>query len=105
MTNIHPSWVKLGGIPLAIMEGKHDDVLDAIQDACKKRTKSLFRKGQKCKLVGTKDITLDGKTVTIIKVNQKSISIGVGTPTTEYGETYYPDGSYNVPPRMLEPLS
>ena len=102
MSGIHPSWVKVGGVPLEIMEGKHDDVLESIQNACKTRLKMRFRKGQKCRLTGTKSVELDGKVVTIIKVNPKSISVGVGDPKTEFGETYYPDGSYNVPPRMLE---
>jgi len=101
---IHPSWVKVGGVPLEIMEGKHDDVLESIQNACKTRLKVRFRKGQKCRLIGTHNVELDGKTVTIIKVNAKSISVGVGDPTNEYGETYYPEGSYNVPPRMLEAM-
>jgi len=101
MSTIHPSWVKVGGVPLEIMEGKHDDVLESIQNACKTRLKMRFRKGQKCRLTGTHNVELDGKTVTIIKVNPKSISVGVGDPVTQYGETYYPEGSYNVPPRML----
>jgi hypothetical protein len=102
---IHPSWVNVGGIPLEIMEGKHDDVLESIQNACRVRLKSKFRKGQKCRLVGTKSVELDGKTVTILKVNPKSISVGVGEPDEAFGGTYYPEGSYNVPPRMLEAIA
>ena len=96
---IHPSWVKVGGIPLEIMEGKHDDVLESIQNACRVRLKDRFRKGQKCRLTGTKSVELDGKIVTILKVNAKSISVGVGEANQWGG---YDAGSYNVPPRMLE---
>jgi hypothetical protein len=89
---IHPSWVKVGGVPLEIMEGKHDDALESIQNACRVRLKSKFRKNQRCRLVGTRSVELDGKEVVIEKVNSKSVSVrlidgGVG---------------YNVPPRMLE---
>ena len=89
---IHPSWVKVGGIPLEIMEGKHDDVLESIQSACQMRLKSRFRKNQRCRLIGTKSVELDGKEVVIEKVNSKSISVRV----VETGV------GYNVPPRMLE---
>jgi hypothetical protein len=102
---IHPSWVKVGGFPLEIMEGKHDDNLESIQNACKVRLKSMFRKGQRCRLTGTHNVELDGKLVTIIKVNAKSISVGVGEPEIVGGRRnppYFPEGSYNVPPRMLE---
>lgn len=89
---IHPSWVKVGGVPLEIMEGKHDDVLESIQNACRVRLKSKFRKNQRCRLVDTKSVELDGKEVVIDKVNAKSISVHV----VETGV------GYNVPPRMLE---
>lgn len=39
MSNIHPSWVRAGGIALEIMEGKHDGDLTTIAQACKTRTK------------------------------------------------------------------
>lgn len=99
---VHPSWEVVGGIPLAIVKGEHDDVLESIQNACKVRVKSMFRKGQKCKLVGTKSVELDGKIVTILKVNAKTVSVGVGDPNNWGG---YDEGSYNVPPRMLEAIS
>ena len=106
MNEIHPSWFKAGSdIAVAIMQGQHDSELETIANACKVRLKQMFRKGQKVKLVGTKNVDIDGKIATITKVNQKSISIGIGTPKTEFGSTYYPEGEYNVPPRMLEAVS
>lgn len=89
---IHPSWVKIGGVPLEIMEGEHDDVLESIQNACRVRLKNKFHKGQRCRLIDTKSVELDGKEVVITKVNSKSISVTV----VENGV------GYNVPPRMLE---
>lgn len=94
MSGIHPSWEKVGGIPLAIMRGEHDDVLESIQNACRVRLKVRFRKGQHCRLINTRSVELDGKEIVIEKVNPKTISVrlvenGIG---------------YNVPPRMLESL-
>lgn len=85
-----------------IMAGDHDEHLGYIAEACKARLKNTFRKGMKVTLTGTKNVALDGKTATIVKVNQKSISVGVGDPVIEHGFTYYPEGEYNCPPSMLK---
>ena len=91
MTAIHPSWIKTGGIALEIMEGKHDDNLESIAQACKSRVKSMFRKNQRVKLINTRNVELDGAQGMIEKVNSKTVSVILD------------DGrSYNVPPRMLE---
>lgn len=106
MNEIHPSWFKAGSeIAIAIMQGQHDSELETIANACKVRLKQMFRKGQKVKLVGTKNAEIDGKIGRIVKVNQKSITVGIGEPKVEFGEQYWPEGSYNVPPRMLEAVS
>ena len=92
---VHPSWEKVGGIPLAIMRGEHDDVLESISQACGSRLKDRFRKGSKHRLVNTKSVELDGKEVVVTKANVKSVSVTV----TETGL------GYNVPPRMLEAIA
>lgn len=102
---VHKSWESVGGIALAIMKGEHDSELEYIRQACVQRLKSRFRKGLRCRLIGTKNVTIEGKECVILKVNQKSITVGIGEPMTEYGRTWYPDGEYNVSPRLLEPVS
>lgn len=97
---IHPSWIKLGGLPLEIMQGKHDDDLENIRQAVTARIKSRFQRGQRVVLKGTRNVELDGQEVTIIKVNQKSITVGVGK-RDQFGY----EKEYNVPPKMLAPLS
>ena len=101
---IHPSWLKSGDLALAIMRGDHDEHLGSVANAVSARNKARFRKGAKFVLRGTKNVAIDGKVATVIKVNPKRVSVGVGEPTTEYGTTYYPEGEYNVPPHMLAPL-
>lgn len=100
-SKVHPSWAQAGEIALAIMRGEHDDELQHIQNACKTRLKVSYRKGQRFKLTGTKSVDLEGKVATIIKVNQKSITVGVGTPTTDQWGTTWSDGEYNVSPNLL----
>ena len=102
---VHPSWEKAGGVALAIMRGEHDAELDYIRQACTQRLKSRFRKNMRCRLKDTKNVQIEGKECVILKVNQKSITVGIGEPKTEYGSTWYPDGEYNVSPKLLEPLS
>lgn len=97
---IHPSWAK-SEVALAIMRGDHDADLETIRQAAVKRVKSMWRKGMQVRLVGTKSVDLDGATATIIKVNQKSITVGVGPATTDQWGTEYEGGEYNVPPAML----
>ena len=101
---IHPSWANAGDLALAIMRGDHDDELTSIGNAVSARNKTRFRKGAQFVLRGTKNAEIDGKQCTVIKVNPKRISVGIGTPVTEYGMTYYPDGEFNVPPTMLAPV-
>jgi hypothetical protein len=88
----------------AIWDGKHDADLNIIQHACQQRLKMMFRRGTKMRLTGTKSVELEGKTATIIKVNPKRITIGVGEPETDQFGTTWSGGEFNVPPSMLEPL-
>jgi hypothetical protein len=91
MTTVHPSWVKHGGLPLEIMEGKHDDDLEMIQQACMKRVKSRFRPRQQVRLVDTGRVEFEGLTGRIVKPNQKTVSVDVDG-----------HGVLTVPHRMLE---
>ena len=97
---IHPSWMAVGGIALEIMKGLHDDEINNIQQACRARFKSMYRKGATCRLTGTRNVELDGKECVIIKVNTKSITVGVGKKD-QFGY----EKEYNVPQAMLEVLS
>jgi hypothetical protein len=92
-------------IAAEILDGQHDDDLDYIAQACKARLKARFRKGQRVVLRGTRNVELDGKEATILKVNAKTISVGVGEPKVEFGYTFYSDGEFNVPPALLEAAS
>jgi hypothetical protein len=103
-SRIHPSWASAGDLALAIMRGEHDAEITSIGNAVSARNKARFRKGAKFILTGTKNVSIDGKVATVIKVNPKRISVGIGEPKTEYGSTYYPEGEYNVPPTMLAPI-
>jgi uncharacterized protein YkvS len=92
--------------PLAaeILDGKHDEILDYIVQAAAARRKMMFRKGMRIRLVGTRNVELEGKEGVVIKVNQKSVTVGLGTADrTPYG-TVYADGEYNVGPALLEAI-
>ena len=84
------------------MRGDHDEQLDTIRQAVASRVKGMWRKGMRVKLTGTKNPTLEGAVGVIVKVNQKSISVGVGDATTDQWGTTYSGGEYNVPPAMLQ---
>jgi hypothetical protein len=88
-----------------ILDGKHDENLDQIDQAVKYRKKSMFRAGAKFKLVGTKNPELDGQIATVIRVNTKRIAVGVGEQTEEYGFKTWSVGEYNVPAHMLVAVS
>lgn len=81
----------------AIMAGELDSDISFILEACKARTKSMFRKGSRVRLVNTRNVSLEGAEGTIVKVNQKSVTVGVGEKD-EFG--YLKE--YNVPLAMLE---
>jgi hypothetical protein len=102
----------LKDIPLCaeILNGDHDDILDAITQACKHRVKSRYRKGMTVRLVGTKNATLEGKEARVLKVNTKTVSVGVGEVRYEEWDTrracpYYEGGEYNVSPSLLEAVT
>lgn len=98
---IHPSWANAGEIALAIMRGDHDEYLSQIQSAAAARVKGMWRKGTRVNIVGSKNADLAGVVGVILKVNQKTITVGFGEPTTDQWGTTYSHGEYNVPPAML----
>lgn len=101
---IHPSWLNAGEVALAIMRGEHDDELQHIQNACKTRLKVSYRKGQRFVLKGTRSVDLEGKECTILKVNAKTITVGVGTLTREPWGDHWDGGEFNVSPGLLAPI-
>lgn len=103
-SRIHPSWANAGEVALAIMRGEHDEHLQHIQNACKTRLKMSYRKGQRFVLKGTRSVDLEGKECVIIKVNAKSITVGVGEHTRDQFGDMYSDGTYNVSPSLLTPI-
>lgn len=87
-----------------IIDGKHDDELEQIQSVAAWRMKNLWRKGMPVRLKGTKNADLEGQVGVILRVNQKTVGVGVGKATTDQWGTTYDGGEYNVPPRMLEAI-
>lgn len=85
----------------AIMDGEHDEILGFIASACAARTKNMWRKGMRIRLEGTKNPTLDGQEGVIVKVNSKTVSVGIGEATTDQWGTSYALGEYNVTPNYL----
>ena len=91
---------EIGGVVAEIYRGDHDDKLEYIRQACAARLHNRFRPGARMKLTGTRSVELDGQECVILKVNQTSITVGVG----EKNQFGY-EKEYNVPAAMLEPLS
>jgi hypothetical protein len=89
----------------AILAGEHDGDLEMIQSAAAHRVKTMFRKGVTVRV--TRECSnpeLVGKTGTVIKANQKTVSVGIGNLIrSEWGNHY--DHEYNFPPRMLEAVT
>lgn len=90
---VHPSWIKVGGVALEIVEGTHDADLESIRQACAVRVKSMWRKGDRVRLVNTRNVLLDGAEGRVEKVNTKSISVVLDN-----------GARYNVNPELLEKL-
>ena len=89
----------------AIIAGELDSDLDFIVQAAQARKKAMFRKGTKCRLVGTRNAHLEGNECEILKVNSKTITVGVGINTPDvYGDDWS-GGTFNVSPALLEVLS
>jgi hypothetical protein len=87
----------------AILAGEHDGDLEMIQSAAAHRVKTMFRRGVTVRV--TRECSnpeLVGRTGVVTKANQKTVSVGIGAPTTDQFGTAYEVGEYNFPPRMIE---
>ena len=85
-------------IVTAILAGEHDADLEFIQSAAAHRVKTMFRRGATVKVTNAcSNPELVGKTGTVIKANQKTVSVGIG----ERDQFGY-ESEFNFPPRMLE---
>lgn len=83
----------------AIERGEHDGELEQIEMAIARRKHAMFRRGSKVKLVGlTKFPDLEGQIGTVVKVNSKRITVGLGAK----GDFGY-ERELLVPVGMLEP--
>lgn len=102
------TWEQTGSVlAQEIIAGKHDEDLQWIQQACAARLKTRLRKGTKVRVKGASDASLNDKEATILKVNTKTVTIGVGTRVVQHaGEaweyTEYDGGEWNVSPNLLE---
>lgn len=89
-------------IAAKIIDGDYDGDLAYIAQAVQARKKTMYRKGSKVKLVGTRNVEIDGKVGTVLKVNATRVTVGLGEPTTDQFGTTWSEGEFNVPPAMLE---
>ena len=97
-------------IAAEILDGKHDENLSYIIQAAQGRTKRLFRKGQRVTITQSRDAEMVGKVGVVLKVNPKTISVGVGdTMHDEWDKAKaYPVfefGEWNFPATCLAPVS
>jgi hypothetical protein len=85
----------------AIRRGDHDAELAQIEYAIASRKKNLFRPGVKVRLVNLRPASpdMEGKVGTVVKVNAKRITVGLGERTDWGGWT---EGEPLVPIEMLE---
>lgn len=83
-------------IAAEILDGQHDANLDYIGQAIKARRHSQFRKGSTVRLHGTHNPSYEGRTGIVLKVNTKTVTVGVGEKDQFGYET-----ELNVPPHML----
>lgn len=80
-----------------ILDGAHDGDLDYIVQAVAARQKARFRKGARVRLAGTRNPAYEGREGVILRVNQKTVAVGLGEKSEWGYET-----ELNVPTQMLE---
>lgn len=81
----------------AILDAEHDADLDFIQQAVQTRRKWMFKPGARVRLTNTRNTELEGQTATVIRVNPKRVTVGLGEQRT-YGYEH----EFNVPTSMLQ---
>ncbi len=82
-----------------IMAGELDGDLGFIAQAVQARKQRMFRKGARVRLVGTRNPSLEGAEGRIIKVNQRTITVGVWSDELGF------EREFNVDPPLLELVS
>lgn len=91
----------------AILEGEHDDDLQHIISAAQHRQKSLWTKNTRVRVTGTGNPKTEGAEGVILKVNPKTITVGLGEITyADWDERkqcpVYAGGEWNMTPNFLE---
>lgn len=97
--------LELGPLAQAIYNGEHDDELYEIIAAASARQKNRFRKGSRVTVHGS-DAIPEGAEGVVLKVNSKTISVGIGEKSYESWDAnrefpYYAGGSWNVSSNFL----
>lgn len=92
-----------------ILDGKHDADLDNIDAAVKARKKMMFRKGAQV-VIDHPGSANHGKTATVLRVNARTIQIGVGEKRIESWDEkgefpYYSNGEFNVSANLLKAVA
>jgi len=100
------TWRDASPVAAEIIEGKHDEELNYISQACSARLKQMFRKGARIEVISGQKMGITG---TVLKVNPKRISVGLGEKVVEHaGEAWqydkWSEGEWNIPPSMLRVL-
>lgn len=99
------TWRDASPVAAEIIEGKHDDELNYIQQACSARLKRQFRKGARIEVISGQKMGITG---IVLKVNPKRISVGLGEKVVEHaGETWqydkWSEGEWNIPLEVTLP--
>lgn len=97
--------MELGPVAQAILDGQHDEELAGILAAAQARQKNRFRRGTKIRVEGTGSTT-EGKEGVVLKVNTKTITVGLGSiryDDWDEGKQYpvYADGEWNMSANFL----
>jgi len=99
------TWAEVSATAAEIIDGKFDGELDYIQQACQARKKTMFRRGQLVSVSERAAGPIACQQATIIKVNPKTITIGVGRLEKKgSGDFTYEEwsgGEWNISPALL----
>lgn len=85
-------------IAAQILDGDFDGDLDHIASAVAARKKMMFRPNARVRLVGTRNPEIDGQIGTVVKVNAKRVTVGLGDRDPVFGYAQ----EFLVPVAMLE---
>ena len=107
MSTTTKTWRDVSPTAANIIEGKHDEELSYIADACSARLKRMFRKGARIEVISGQKI---GVTGIVTKVNPKRISVALGEKEIQHaGEAWqyetWSEGEWNIPPSHLRVIA